>query len=313
MDKNFKILFVVVLMILISCGVLIYFSIDTHNFFNNGNLSSTENSNNSSKIIVVASVLPQKEFIEKVGGDRVQVVIMVPPGADPHTYEPKASQLQQITHAQVYVQVGSGIEFEMVWMDKIKSLNKNMVIINDSKGINLISNPEIENNQFHNSGESESDPHVWVSPKNAEIMVENIYNGLVEIDPKNKEYYFINKENYLKQLRQLDRNITNELYNKKGSKLVVYHPSWGYFCRDYGLNQMAIEKNGKDPTPKEMMNLVNQIKNNNITSIFVSPQYSARSAEVIASETGCKLVYINELDPDYINNINKLANALKNE
>lgn len=306
MEKDFKILFIMVLMILVGCGILIYFSLTPHNL-------SNVNSNNSSKIVIAASVLPQKEFIEKVGGDKVQVVIMVPPGADPHTYEPKASQLQQISHAQMYVQVGSGIEFEMVWMDKIKSLNRNIVIINNSEGINLIANPENENNQPDNSEESESDPHVWVSPKNAEIMVENIYDGMVKIDPKNKEYYFINKENYLKQLRQLDKNITNELYSKKSSKLVVYHPSWGYFCRDYNLNQIAIEKNGKDPTPREMMSLVNQIKKDNIKWIFVSPQYNARSAEVIASETGSKIVYINELDPDYINNINKLANALKEE
>lgn len=313
MEKDFKILSIVVLIILIVSGMLIYF----FNYHNSSNYHNDSNVPNS-KIVVAASVLPQKEFIEKVGGDKVQVIIMVPPGADPHTYEPKASQMEQITNAQMYVQVGSGIDFEMSWMDKMKSLNRNMLVINDSNGIAFI--PSIENistiekngENFSSAGIIESDPHVWVSPKNAQVMVENIYQGLVKIDPKNKEYYLINKENYLKELRNLDKNITNQLSNQKGSKILVYHPSWGYFCRDYGMTQIAIEKEGKDPTPKEMMNIINLSKKDNITAIFVSPQYNTRSSEVIASEIGAKLVFIDELAPDYINNMKKIVEAFEN-
>lgn len=310
MEKDFKILFIVVLIILTVSSVLIYFS-NYHNFLNNNNNNNNTSNVSNTKIVVAASVLPQKEFIEKVGGDKVQVIIMVPPGADPHTYEPKASQMEQIANAQMYVQVGSGIDFEITWIDKIKSLNRNMLIINDSKGVNFI--PSIEKNTENNSNaEIESDPHVWVSPKNAQIMVENIYQGLVKIDPKNKEYYLINKENYLKELRQLDKNITNELFNQKGSKILVYHPSWGYFCQDYGMTQIAIEKEGKDPTPKEMMNIIDLSKKDNITAIFVSPQYNTRSSEVIASEIGAKVVFIDELSPDYVFNMRKIVKAFEN-
>ncbi|MDP3623403.1 MAG: zinc ABC transporter substrate-binding protein [Methanobacteriaceae archaeon] len=319
MEKDFKILFIVVLIILTVSGALIYFS-NYHNFLNNNNTTTSNVSN--SKIVVAASVLPQKEFIEKVGGDKVQVIVMVPPGGDPHTYEPKASQMEQIANAQMYVQVGSGIDFEMTWIDKIKSLNRNMLVINDSKGITFIpsieniSNTEQNGENFSstgiNTGITESDPHVWVSPKNAQVMVENIYQGLVKIDPKNKEYYLINKENYLKELRQLDKNITSELSNQKGSKILVYHPSWEYFCHDYGMTQIAIEKEGKDPTPKEMMNIINLSKKDNITAIFVSPQYNTRSSEVIASEIGAKLIFIDELAPDYVDNMRKIVNAFEN-
>ncbi|MDZ4171847.1 MAG: zinc ABC transporter substrate-binding protein [Methanobacteriaceae archaeon] len=317
MEKDFKILFVLVGLILIISGCLIFLSAkDYSGLLNLSN--DSEISNSSQKILVVASVLPQKEFVDAVGGDKVQTVIMVPPGADPHTYEPKASQLQQITNAGMYVQVGSGIEFEISWMDKIKSFNQNMYIMNGSKGINLIKSSEDEHSTEDNShhdeghGHSESDPHVWVSPLNAMIMVENIYQGLVKIDPKNKEYYLINKENYLKKLRQLDKNITSELSDKKGTKILVYHPSWGYFCQEYGLTQIAIEKEGKDPTPKGMAILINQAKKDNIKVIFISPQYNTRSAEVIASEIGGKVVSIDELAPDYLNNMNHVVQSFKN-
>jgi zinc transport system substrate-binding protein len=317
MEKDFKILFVLVGLILIISGCLIFLSAkDYSGFLNLSN--DSEISNSSQKILVVASVLPQKEFVDAVGGDKVQTVIMVPPGADPHTYEPKASQLQQMANAGMYVQVGSGIEFEISWMDKIKSFNQNMYIMNGSKGINLIKSSEDEHSTEDNShhdeghGHSESDPHVWVSPLNAMIMVENIYQGLVKTDPKNKEYYLINKENYLKKLRQLDKNITSELSDKKGTKILVYHPSWGYFCQEYGLTQIAIEKEGKDPTPKGMAILINQAKKDNIKVIFISPQYNTRSAEVIASEIGGKVVSIDELAPDYLNNMNHVVQSFKN-
>ncbi len=313
MEKDFKILFIAVLIILTVSGALIYFS-NYHNFLNSDDASKLSNN----KIAVAASVLPQKEFIEKVGGDKVQVIIMVPPGADPHTYEPKASQMEQIANAQIYVQVGSGIDFEMTWIDKIKSLNQNMIVINDSKGITFI--PSIENisttekngENVSSTGITESDPHVWVSPKNAQLMVENIYQGLVKIDPQNKEYYLINKENYLKELRNLDKNIIYELSNQKGSKILVYHPSWGYFCHDYGMTQIAIEKEGKDPTPKEMMNIINLSKKNNITAIFISPQYNTRNSEVIASEIGAKLIFVDELAPNYVDNMKKIVKAFEN-
>jgi len=309
MEKDFKILFIVVLLILAFSGLFIYFS----TYYSTSSAYDNNSSENNGKIIIVASVLPQKEFIDKVGGDKVQTVIMVPPGADPHIYEPKASQLQQVARAQMFAQVGSGIEFEMIYMDKIKSLNPNMVVINTSKGINFIpSTIKEEEHVDEGMNQSESDPHVWVSPKNAEIMVENIYTGLVKIDPENKEYYLINKENYLKELRQLDKNISSKISDKKGEKILVYHPAWGYFCREYGLTQIAIENEGKDPTPQGMANLIKQAKREKIKFIFVSPQYSTRSAEVIADEIGAKVVFIDELSPNYVNNMKKVADALGN-
>ncbi len=262
---------------------------------------------NEKKISVVVSIPPEAEFVEKIGGDKVKVTVMVPPGANPHTYEPLPEQLKNVSGAKMYAQVGSGIEFENVWMDKISSMNKNMIIVNCSKGIEFI--PNADNDEAH---ENQYDTHVWVSPRNAKIMVENIYQGLIKVDPANKDYYKTNKDKYLQELDYNDKKINESLRADKNRKIMVYHPAWGYFCRDYGLTQIAIEKNGKEPTPQGITSLIDQAKQENIKIIFISPQFSKNNAETIASEIGGHVITVDDLDKNYIKNLNNVANAFRN-
>ena len=245
----------------------------------------------SKQIGVVVSILPQAEFVERIGGNKVQVTVMVPPGASPHTYEPIPSQLKEVSKAKMYAKVGSGIEFELAWMDKIISVNKEMLIVDCSKGIELIDN----------------DPHIWLSPKNAKIMVENIYQGLVQVDPANQEYYARNKEKYLQELDKLDNEIARALSGKKNRKIMVYHPAWTYFARDYGLEQIPIEKEGKEPTPQGIASLIKQARENNITVIFASPQFNTKTADVIAKEIDGRVVLISPLEKNYLENMRKVA------
>jgi zinc transport system substrate-binding protein len=266
------------------------------------------NINNDDKIGVIVSIPPEAEFVEKIGGDKVKVTTMVPTGANPHTYEPLPEQLKEVSNAQLYIQVGSGLEFETIWMDKISAANKKMLIINSSKGISLIPNQEVD----EHAEENQYDTHVWVSPRNAKIMVENIYQSLVQVDPANKEYYKINKEKYLQELDNSDKKINETLSGEKNQKILVYHPAWGYLCRDYGLTQISIEKNGKEPTPQGMVSLIDQAREENIKVIFISPQFSRKSADSVASEIGGQVVMIDDLDKNYIENLNRVAEAFKN-
>ncbi len=265
--------------------------------------TSAGNSTGSSngKIGVVVTVGPQEEFVKRVGGDRVNVTVMVPPGADPHTYEPLPNQMKQVQNAQIYFQVGSGIEFELTWMDKLTSMNSQMKLVNTSAGIQLIPNTA--------EGEEGNDPHVWVSPRNAKIMVENIYQTLVKEDPQNKDYYTKNRDEYLNELDELDKNITQTLSNKNNTKIMVYHPAWAYFCRDYNLQQISIESQGKEPTPQGITNLVDQARKENIKVIFVSPQFSTSNAQVIANEIGGKVIIADDLSENYLENMKKVAGA----
>jgi len=245
------------------------------------------------KIGVVVSILPQAEFVEGIGGDKVKVTVMVPLGASPHTYEPIPSQLKEVSKAKMYAKVGSGVEFELAWIDKIISVNKEMLVVDCSKGIELI----------------ENDPHIWLSPKNAKIMVENIYQGLIQINPANQEYYARNKEKYLQELDKLDNEIAQALSEKKNRKIMVYHPAWAYFARDYGLEQIPIEKEGKEPTPQGIASLIKQARENNITVIFASPQFSTKTADVIAKEINGKVVLISPLEKNYLENMRKVTEA----
>jgi zinc transport system substrate-binding protein len=253
------------------------------------------------KIGIMVSVGPQAEFAKAVGGDKVKVMVMVPPGADPHSYEPLPSQMEELSKARLYLAVGSSLNFELSYLDRIRSMNPQMKVVNTSAGITYIPSTE--------EGEGGNDPHVWVSPRNARIMVENIYQAMVQTDPQNQGYYQENRNQYLAQLDALDQNITSSLQNIKNHKILVYHPSWGYFCRDYGLEQVAIEQEGKEPSPQYLAQLVNGAKAEQIQVIFVSPQFSQKSAQTLATEIGARVVVVNPLAENYLENMRQVAEA----
>lgn len=267
----------------------------------------------SEKIIVAATILPEKNFIEKVGKDKVDVIVMVPPNSDPHTYEPTPKQIENLSNAKIYFMVGSGIEFENAWMDKFKEINKNMKLVNLSEGINLIKfeegmdHHEEEKDHHEHHHEEGIDPHVWTSVKNAKIMVKNVLKGLIEIDAKNKEYYEKNAEEYLKELENLDLEISKIFEKTKNKKFIIFHPAFGYLANDYGLKQISIEYEGKEPSPKWIENVIETAKKENIKIVFVSPQFSTKTAEAIAKEINGKVVYVNPLAENYVENIRNFA------
>lgn len=295
MEKKVLYIFLASLILLLCIGLYLF----NNNYQDSNNKSQTSND----KMGVVVTVGPQEEFAKRVGGDRVNVMVMVPQGADPHTYEPLPNQMKQVQDAEIYFIVGSGIEFELAWMDKLTAMNPQMEVVNTSQGIELLPNTE------EHEG---NDPHVWVSPKNAKIMVENIYTKLVEIDPENKDYYQKNRDEYLNKLDELDKNTTKILSNQKNRNIMVYHPSWAYFCRDYDLKQIPIESQGKEPTPQGIASLIDQARRDNIRVIFVSPQFSSSNAQVIAREIGGRVVVVNPLSNNYIKNMKTVAESFAN-
>ena len=260
---------------------------------------------------MAVTLLPQAEFVDSVGGDRVNVAVMVPPGADPHTYELNPSQLVQVSKARMYAKVGSGVEFELTWMDKLIAQNKKMLVVDCASGVQLMQLVEDEHHgveeEEHHTG---SDPHIWLSPHDAKIMVENIYQGLVRIDPEGAVYYTENKDAYLAELDRLDKDIREGLAGVKNRRFIVFHPAWGYFARDYNLEQLAIEISGKEPSAKDIANLVKVAKENNIKVIFASPQFNPQSAQVIAQEIGGRVIFIDDLAGNYIDNMNLVLGEL---
>jgi len=255
------------------------------------------------KIGVAVTILPQQEFVARVGGDKVDIAVMVPPGASPHTYEVTPAQMVQLSKAKVYFKVGSPIEFELAWLDKLLAQNKDMLVVDCSKGINLIESDDPD--------EPGIDPHIWTSPRNVKTMVQNISLGLSQVDPQNRQYYEQNRDSYLKELDELDTEIDASLGDTGNRTFIVYHPAWGYFAHDYGLRQLGIEREGKEPQAAYMARLINQARLQNIKVIFVSPEFDSRSAEAIAREIEGKVVIIDPLAGDYLDNMRKVASAFK--
>jgi zinc transport system substrate-binding protein len=250
----------------------------------------------SEKIKVVTTIAPLEEFIKSVGGDRVEVSVMVPPGAEPHTFEPTPSQMRQVAEADLYVQNGAGLEF---WMDRILQVNEEMTIIDSSKGIDFISeSPE------------EIDPHIWISLRNAAVQVRNICDGLIEVDPANKEYYLQNKDSYLQNLSSLDAEFNNTFGSKEKRIFIVHHPAWTYFAKDYELEQVPLMENEKEPGPKYLGEVIELARKNNITTIFVEPQFNPKSAEVIAREMNAGIVTIDPLSENYLDNMRNASREI---
>jgi len=286
---------------------------------------AVEKAETGEPIIVAVSVLPQAEFVEKVGGDKVKTIVVIPPGADPHTYEPSPRELREVSEARMYVTVGTGMPFEEVWIERFESASSKTLIVNSSNGIELKElaahgeeeakgrSPgeleEHENEPVTYAHKEELDPHIWTSPANAKIMVENIYEGLAIIDPENKEYYAQNRDAYLKELDSLDARIREKLEGKKERNFMVFHPSWGYFAAEYGLTMITIETEGKEPSAQDMAKIVDFAKEKQVRVIFVQPQFSTRSAQAVAEEIGGEVIAVDPLAKDYITNMDSVSDV----
>jgi len=154
------------------------------------------------------------------------------------------------------------------------------------------------------------DSHSWLSVANAKLMVENILAGLISIDPAHQEAYRRNAEQYIARLDALDEQIEQQLADKRNRKFLVYHPAWGYFARDYDLEQIPVEQAGKVPTAKNIQHLIETARREGITVIFVSPQMSADQADVIAAEIGGRVISVDPLAQNYIDNLEQVAQIM---
>lgn len=272
------------------------------------------------KLKIVTTIAPLAYFIENIGGNRVDVTILIPPSGNPHTYEPTARQMNILSKADLYVKVGSGIEFELMWMKKIESLNKNMPVCDSSKGISLIEVSDHEDEHEHvkddkqedtHSHHGRKDPHIWLSPVNAINISENIKESLSDIDPEHSDYYMKNASSLINDLKALKQGIAVKLKNISKRQIFIFHPAWAYFARDFNLKQVPIELSGKEPTPERLGKLIKRAINNNIKVIFTSPQFSKKSAEVIAREIKGKVVFIDPMAGDYIKNLEYTSQLLQ--
>lgn len=276
-----------------------------------------ETEDNGQAISIIVTITPQKEIVSSIGGEQVDIAVMVPAGQSPHTYEPTPEQLIKVSQANAYFIVGSGVEFEHTHLDTIKEQNSDLIIFDCSEEITVVSFDEHYGYDHddghdgeHHHHQGGTDPHIWTSPVNFKKMAEIVYNGLVEIDPNNQETYFQNYQNYISQLDSLHEHILDMLEPYEGRSFMVYHPAWGYFGDTYELKQIAIEEGGKQPGPTGIFAIIQQAQNESISVIFVSPQFDTSSAETIAEQIDGEVAFANPLMTDYIETLTSLAESL---
>lgn len=257
---------------------------------------------------VFVTIDPVAEFVEQVGGDFVKVTTLIPPGANPHSFEPSPGIMRRIAEADVYFKLGSGLEFELDWIPRLAELNPDMQLIGLSENIELM---EHEEDHHHGHGdeaeEYADDPHIWTSPLNVIKMVAVIKDVLAEIDPENALDYEENAKRFSSELMSLHNDLLSIFEKSDVHSFMVFHPSWGYFAKEYDLEQISIEKEGKSVTPRYLTRVISLAKNEGIKHIFVSPQFSSRSAEVVANEIDANIVRVDPLARDYIKNLRKVA------
>ena len=267
------------------------------------------------KLAVFVSIPPQKYFVQQIGEQRVDVQVMVQPGASPATYEPRPRQVAAISRTHIYFAIG--VPFEKIWLKKIAAANPNMQVVHTDQGIQKIpmaanhTKSEDHRGKDHQDHHGELDPHIWLSPTLVMTQARTILNALVEIDPGHRAVYEANTQVFVSKLAALDTDLKITFAGKQGFQFMVFHPSWGYFARTYGLQQVPVEIEGKDPKPAQLKALIEHAKKKHINIIFVQPQFSSRNAELVAKEIGGQVIFADPLASDWSDNLREVAQKLK--
>ncbi|RJP25416.1 MAG: ABC transporter substrate-binding protein [Candidatus Omnitrophota bacterium] len=262
------------------------------------------------KIRAFVSILPQAYFVEQVGGEFVEVSVMVGPGQNPHTFEPTPKQMVALSRAQVYFRIG--VPFETVWMDRLARVNPAMRIVDLQKGIPLLAMKEHhhegeEHHAEHHDEHETQDPHIWLNPKLVKILAHSICDTLQAIDPDHANHFHVNLDTFLGELDALDQEIAALFEPMCKRQFLVFHPAWGYFADAYDLEQIPVELEGKEPTARQLTELIEFIKKEGIQVIFVQQQFSRALASKIAGAIDGKVITVDPLAKDYFENLRNVA------
>jgi zinc transport system substrate-binding protein len=276
------------------------------------------------RVQVFVTIMPQKYFVEKIGGDLVNVSVLVMPGANPHMYEPSPRQMTSLSMAKAYFAIG--ISLEDVWLSRFSFSNVSLRIFHTEQGVTKIPMAE----HHHDAGEAEDrrdevghaeghghddhgilDPHIWLDPVRARTIARNICAGMVGVDPANRAVYEANLAVLLREIDETNDFIASRLASVPEGKrtFMVFHPSWGYFADRYGLTQVAIEAQGNEPGPRHLAEIIEHGRELGISVVFVQPQFSQKSASVIASELGASVIPLDPLAEDWNGNLRHAAEA----
>ncbi|MDY2763722.1 metal ABC transporter solute-binding protein, Zn/Mn family [Campylobacter sp.] len=259
------------------------------------------------KPVVIASIAPVEYLAKAVGGDKIEVQSLAK--GDVHSYEPKPNDMKAVAKARIFI--AAGLEFEEAWIPRFKASAKNLVVVKSDAKIAKLKEEYAGQAEHDEKHEAHADPHVWLNPMLAITMARNISDALIDMDKANKDFYLENFQKLMNDLLAFDESAKNELAGLKNRKFVVYHPAWGYFAAHYDLEQISIERSGKEPKIDEMASTLKMIKDENIKVIFADPNRSQKSAQILASQTGAKVELLDPLGYNLLENLKIAVGAIK--
>ena len=247
------------------------------------------------KPVVLVSVIPQEYFVKRIAGDAITTQVMVTSGDDHGGYEPTVKQMKAASQAVAYITVGHPhFVFEEKWLSRIREVNPTLAIAPGFAGMQLIAD----------------DPHPWVSPKAALVLIDNIERTLSTAFPRNSELFHRNSQAVRQEVADFDAELTARMATIKQRSFLVFHPTWGYFAADYNLSQLAIEHEGKEANVGSLQETIAEARKRGITRVVVQPQFSRQSAEAVASELGATVIEVDPFAPDWFAATRAFAEAV---
>jgi zinc transport system substrate-binding protein len=268
-------------------------------------ISCGQNGPDSDNKIITVSIAPFKYFVEQIAGDDFKVNIMVPAGADPHTYEPFPEQINRLRKSIAYISNGY-LGFEMNWLDRFYETNMTMKRLSLGDRID-----PLNSEHRHEGGHTEvADPHYWVSPRCAIVMASSVKGFLCVLNPSQKQKYETNYQILMSKIKEVDDKARKLFSGLPNRCFMIYHPNLAYVARDYGLEEIPVEYEGKEPPPSRMRELIDRARKDNLKTIFVQREYDTKNAKAIAGEIGAQIVLIDPLSENWQTSTTDIIDAL---
>jgi zinc transport system substrate-binding protein len=272
-------------------------------------ISCSRKGNYAGERIITVSIAPFKYFVEQIAGNDFKVNIMVPSGADPHIYEPFPEQINRLRKSEAYISNGY-LSFELTWLDRFYQTNPTMKRLSLGDKID----PIVSKHQHNGDHIEGADPHYWVSPKCALIMASSVKELICDLNPSQKQKYEANFQSLVLKIQEVDDKAREYFTGVRNKSFMIYHPNLAYLAREYGLEEIPVEFEGKEPPPSRIKELIDRARRDSLKIIFVQREYDTKNAKAIAGEIGAELKIIDPLSEDWqksaLNIINSLHKSL---